>query len=154
MILPAVFRRARRWGKRVPCSTLLRGEAGALVSANGTGQSAGWGSFGIYSDPVRPSQLARERRLATSATKAARGIGARLRPLERAAFFKGYAEKQYKNLIMGGSGAFGNAATRLEASRTSTRCTRNARRARLSSAARGARAGRDCDGVGERRPGT
>ncbi len=43
------------------------------------------------------------------------GIRARLRPLERAAFFKGYAEKQYKNLIMGGSGAFGNAATRLEA---------------------------------------
>jgi peptide/nickel transport system substrate-binding protein len=99
----------------VPCSTLLRGEAGALVSANGTGQSAGWGSFGIYSDPVRPSQLARERRSATSATKAARGIRARLRQLERAAFFKGYAEKQYKNLIMGGSGAFGNAATRLEA---------------------------------------
>jgi peptide/nickel transport system substrate-binding protein len=43
------------------------------------------------------------------------GIRARLRPLERAAFFKGYAEKQFKNLIMGGSGAFGNAATRLEA---------------------------------------
>jgi hypothetical protein len=59
--------------------------------------------------------LARERRSATSATKAARGIRARLRPLERAAFFKGYAEKQYKNLIMGGSGAFGNAATQLEA---------------------------------------
>jgi peptide/nickel transport system substrate-binding protein len=43
------------------------------------------------------------------------GIRARLRPLERAAFFKGYAEKQFKNLVMGGSGAFGNAATRLEA---------------------------------------
>src|SRR5438105_10313110 len=43
------------------------------------------------------------------------GIRARLRPLERAAFLKGYAEKQFKNLIMGGSGAFGNAATRLEA---------------------------------------
>ena len=59
--------------------------------------------------------MARERRSATSATKAARGIRARLRPLERAAFFKGYADKQFKNLIMGGSGAFGNAATRLEA---------------------------------------
>jgi peptide/nickel transport system substrate-binding protein len=43
------------------------------------------------------------------------GIRARLRPLERAAFFKGYADKAFKNLIQGGSGAFGNAATRLEA---------------------------------------
>jgi peptide/nickel transport system substrate-binding protein len=43
------------------------------------------------------------------------GIRARLRPLERAAFFKGYAEKTFKNLVQGGSGAFGNAATRLEA---------------------------------------
>ena len=39
----------------------------------------------------------------------------KLRPLERAAFFKGYAEKKLKNIIQGGSGAFGNAATRLEA---------------------------------------
>src|SRR5262249_21250898 len=38
-----------------------------------------------------------------------------LRPLERAAFFKSYAEKKLKNLVQGGSGAFGNAATRLEA---------------------------------------
>ena len=43
------------------------------------------------------------------------GIRAKLRPFERAAFAKGYAEKSYKNLIQGGSGAFGNAATRLEA---------------------------------------
>jgi peptide/nickel transport system substrate-binding protein len=43
------------------------------------------------------------------------GIRAKLRPLERAAFTKGYSEKSYKNLIQGGSGAFGNAATRLEA---------------------------------------
>jgi peptide/nickel transport system substrate-binding protein len=43
------------------------------------------------------------------------GIRSRLQPLERAAFFKGYSEKKYKNLIQGGSGAFGNAATRLEA---------------------------------------
>jgi peptide/nickel transport system substrate-binding protein len=43
------------------------------------------------------------------------GIRARLRPLERAAFFKGYADKAFKGLIQGGSGAFGNAATRLEA---------------------------------------
>jgi peptide/nickel transport system substrate-binding protein len=43
------------------------------------------------------------------------GIRAKLRPLERAAFFKGYGEKSYKNLIQGASGAFGNAATRLEA---------------------------------------
>ena len=43
------------------------------------------------------------------------GIRAKLRPLERAAFFKGYGEKNYKNLIQGASGAFGNAATRLEA---------------------------------------
>jgi peptide/nickel transport system substrate-binding protein len=42
------------------------------------------------------------------------GIRVRLRPLERAAFFKGYADKKYKNVIQGASGAFGNAATRLE----------------------------------------
>jgi peptide/nickel transport system substrate-binding protein len=43
------------------------------------------------------------------------GIRARLRPLERAAFYKGYSEKSLKNLVQGSSGAFGNAATRLEA---------------------------------------
>src|SRR5438046_5169009 len=43
------------------------------------------------------------------------GIRARLRPIERAAFFKEYAEKKLKNIIQGSSGAFGNAATRLEA---------------------------------------
>ena len=42
------------------------------------------------------------------------GIKAKLRPLERAAFFKGYGDKSFKNLIQGASGAFGNAATRLE----------------------------------------
>jgi peptide/nickel transport system substrate-binding protein len=42
------------------------------------------------------------------------GIKTYLRPIERVAFWKGYAEKQFKNLIQGGSGAFGNAATRLE----------------------------------------
>jgi len=42
------------------------------------------------------------------------GIRARLRPLERVAYFKAYAEKSYKNIIQGQSGAFGNAATRLE----------------------------------------
>jgi len=45
----------------------------------------------------------------------AAGIRAKLRPLERAAFFKGYAEKKYRGLIQGASGAFGNAATRIEA---------------------------------------
>jgi len=43
------------------------------------------------------------------------GIRAKLRPLERAAFFKSYSEKNLKNLIQAASGAFGNAATRLEA---------------------------------------
>ncbi|MBI4611748.1 MAG: ABC transporter substrate-binding protein [Candidatus Rokubacteria bacterium] len=43
------------------------------------------------------------------------GIRVKLRPLERAAFFKGFAEKKHRNLIQGASGAFGNAATRLEA---------------------------------------
>jgi peptide/nickel transport system substrate-binding protein len=45
---------------------------------------------------------------------AAVGIKAKLRPLERAAFFKGYGEKSFKNLIQGASGAFGNTATRME----------------------------------------
>src|SRR5215813_5107710 len=43
------------------------------------------------------------------------GIRVRLVPLERAALFKSYAEKKLKNVIMAASGAFGNAATRLEA---------------------------------------
>jgi peptide/nickel transport system substrate-binding protein len=43
------------------------------------------------------------------------GIRTRLRPLERAAFSKAYGDKSLKNIIYGGSGAFGNAATRLEA---------------------------------------
>ena len=42
------------------------------------------------------------------------GIRMKLRPIERAAFIKGYAEKQYHDIIQGGSGAFGNAATRME----------------------------------------
>ena len=42
------------------------------------------------------------------------GIRTKLRPLERAAYFKGWSEKKYRGLIHGGSGAFGNAATRIE----------------------------------------
>ncbi len=42
------------------------------------------------------------------------GIRAKLRPIERAAFIKGYSEKKYRNIIQGGSGAFGNAASRME----------------------------------------
>ena len=43
------------------------------------------------------------------------GIRMQLVPVERAGFLKGAAEKTYKNVIQLGSGAFGNAATRLEA---------------------------------------
>jgi peptide/nickel transport system substrate-binding protein len=43
------------------------------------------------------------------------GIQTQTRPLERAAFFAQYREKKLKNLILSGSAAFGNAATRLEA---------------------------------------
>jgi peptide/nickel transport system substrate-binding protein len=43
------------------------------------------------------------------------GIQAKLRPIERVAFLKGWGEKKYKNIVMGGTGAFGNAATRLAA---------------------------------------
>ena len=43
------------------------------------------------------------------------GIRARLRPIERAAFFKSYSDKAFKGLVQGASAAFGNAATRLEA---------------------------------------
>jgi peptide/nickel transport system substrate-binding protein len=42
------------------------------------------------------------------------GIRAKVRPLERAAFFKGFQEKKLKNLVYALSGAFGNAASRLE----------------------------------------
>jgi peptide/nickel transport system substrate-binding protein len=43
------------------------------------------------------------------------GIRVRLRPLERAAFYRAWAEKRFKGVIQGQSGAFGNAATRIEA---------------------------------------
>jgi len=43
------------------------------------------------------------------------GIRARLRPLERAAFYKADQEKSFKNLVRPGSAAGGNAATRIEA---------------------------------------
>jgi peptide/nickel transport system substrate-binding protein len=43
------------------------------------------------------------------------GIRIGLRPIERAAFLKSWADKKYKNVIQCGSGAFGNAATRLAA---------------------------------------
>jgi peptide/nickel transport system substrate-binding protein len=43
------------------------------------------------------------------------GIRSQLRPLERVAFLKGWGDKAFKNLIQCGSGAFGNAATRLDA---------------------------------------
>ena len=42
------------------------------------------------------------------------GIRAKLRPLERAAFVKRFADKGLKNIIQAASGAFGNATTRLE----------------------------------------
>ena len=43
------------------------------------------------------------------------GIRARLRPLERAAFFGQYRDKKLQPIIQSASAAFGNAATRLEA---------------------------------------
>src|SRR5437899_10242189 len=43
------------------------------------------------------------------------GIRARLRPLERAAFYKADQEKSFRNLVRQGSAAAGNAATRIEA---------------------------------------
>jgi peptide/nickel transport system substrate-binding protein len=43
------------------------------------------------------------------------GIRARLRPLERAAFYKADMEKKLRNLVRVGSAALGNAATRIEA---------------------------------------
>jgi len=43
------------------------------------------------------------------------GIRTKVRPLERAAAFAAHKEKTYKNLAFQGSGAFGNASTRLEA---------------------------------------
>jgi len=45
----------------------------------------------------------------------AAGIRTSLRPAERAAFYKNYAERAYKKgMVMGTSAAFGNAATRME----------------------------------------
>jgi len=46
-----------------------------------------------------------------------RPVGLRmvLQPIERAGFFKAVQEKRLKNVILIGSGALGNAATRLEA---------------------------------------
>ncbi len=44
----------------------------------------------------------------------AAGIGLKMRPLERAAFFKGFSERKLKNVVHVFGGIFGNAATRLE----------------------------------------
>ncbi len=47
---------------------------------------------------------------------AAIGISLKLQPIERAGFFAGYSAKKYpRGVIQAGSGAFGNAATRLAA---------------------------------------
>ena len=43
------------------------------------------------------------------------GMRVKLRPLERAAYIEAYSHKKLKNLLLGGSGAFGNTATRLDA---------------------------------------
>jgi peptide/nickel transport system substrate-binding protein len=43
------------------------------------------------------------------------GIRVTIRPLERAAFFKEYADKRLKPIVQSTSAAFGNAATRLDA---------------------------------------
>jgi peptide/nickel transport system substrate-binding protein len=43
------------------------------------------------------------------------GIRTKVRPMERAAAFAAHKEKTFKNLAFQGSGAFGNASTRLEA---------------------------------------
>ena len=43
------------------------------------------------------------------------GIRMKLNPIERAGFLKAWADKKYKGVVQGGSGAFGNAATRLAA---------------------------------------
>jgi peptide/nickel transport system substrate-binding protein len=55
--------------------------------------------------------------LAEAVTNYLKSIGIRtdLRPLERAAFFAQYREKKLSNMVQAGSGAFGNAATRIEA---------------------------------------
>ena len=45
----------------------------------------------------------------------AAGIRTKLRPLERAALFKEYQDKRLRNIVFSASGAFGNAATRLDA---------------------------------------
>ncbi len=42
------------------------------------------------------------------------GIRTKMRPMERAAFLSAWREKKLKGLILTGSGAFGNAVTRLE----------------------------------------
>src|SRR5213596_564977 len=51
---------------------------------------------------------------ATAGYLQAAGIRVKVRPLERAGFFKTYQEKKLKNLVYSISGAFGNAAIRLE----------------------------------------
>jgi peptide/nickel transport system substrate-binding protein len=43
------------------------------------------------------------------------GIRSQLRPLERASFFSSYSNKAFKGIVQAASGAFGNAATRMEA---------------------------------------
>ncbi len=44
----------------------------------------------------------------------AAGIRAKLRPLERAAFFKGYGDRKFKDVVMAAAGALGNVPIRMQ----------------------------------------
>ena len=84
------------------------GKARQLLTA--AGYASGFDAGSYYCD-ASYSNLAE----ATANYLASVGIRVQIVPLERAAFFAQYREKKLKNIVQVGSGAFGNAATRIEA---------------------------------------
>jgi peptide/nickel transport system substrate-binding protein len=91
-----------------PAPSYSRAQAKDLIAA--AGYPAGFDAGDLVCD-TSYANLAE----AVANNLAAVGIRTRLRPLERAAFFSGYSDKKFRGgLVQGASGAFGNAATRME----------------------------------------
>lgn len=91
-----------------PAAVYDPGKAKDLLAQAGFANGFNAGEFYCDSSYANVAEAALDNLQAT-------GFQVQLRPLERAAFVEGWSNKRFKNLILCGSGAFGNAATRLAA---------------------------------------